>query len=267
MNSSISLDQIGVDTSDFTPEEQLDLGIFKNIKSYSLMRMGGAGVEALMARFGLRAFWEYFNLFNPSHDAPYHNKYHSYCMVLNCFEGAYHERLRAPDHNSDLRALLIGGLFHDFDHSAGEYPDEVNIGRAVRGLQLAQKYAGRMGLTEGELKLAESLIRITKYPFEVVPVELTERIIRDSDLMQLYEEREDQLLRQFQGLKQEMELRLGKKFTTQEYADLGDKFTAQVTWYTIWATEKIWIRNWENQRARLRKLLLDADHRPQVLAS
>lgn len=229
-----------------------DLKLFVAIKNFRLMQLGEAAVKLVIERLNLEGFLSYFNEFN-STTAPYHGKYHSYCMVLNCYEGALHEKL-SP---TQTRALVVAALFHDFDHSGGSLSDEKNIELALKGLSLAQ-VTERVAtpLSDQELAQAVSAIKITKYPFEKQPDTILERIIRDADLMQIYEESTPLIRQQYLGLKSEIEKARNVKYGAQEYATGQDQWLKDnVVWYTAWAQRKALVRDWESARARLFTIL------------
>jgi hypothetical protein len=81
----------------------------------------------------------------------------------------------------DKRNLLIAAVFHDFDHLGNSSPDQINIDRAIAGLQahVAEEDVPH-------LATIEALIQATHYPY-LVPSEsldLPARIIRDADVGQ-----------------------------------------------------------------------------------
>ena len=212
-------------------------------------------INTIVNLYGLNHYFSYFTEWNTSWLAPYHNGYHSLCMLLNCTEAAYHERLTG----SETRALLVAALFHDFNHSAGKYPDQNNIAQALVDLQKAHSLASHnlLALSKEEIELAIRCIQVTKYPYEQRPEVLVEKIIRDADLMQPYEENPGRLLQQYLGLKHEIEVLHQRSYTDEEFAEGNDKFLGDVEWHTGWAIEKARVRGWDGVRANLRKILLE----------
>ena len=76
-------------------------------------------------------------------------------------------------------------MFHDISHSAGEYPDSINIQVALNKLQDCLH-------KEGDIKFfkpVSEIICATEYPYVIPVKELTglQRIIRDADLSQAFE--------------------------------------------------------------------------------
>ena len=113
----------------------------------------------------------------------YHGFRHMFHVVWLCYCAcAFYQR---PGFNQlnrrQMRNLLIAAMFHDFNHPGMMGDDDLNIERAIRGLQ---KYI----LPEDAPFLAEIvlIIRATQYPY-VVPseeLELSALIIRDADMAQ-----------------------------------------------------------------------------------
>lgn len=232
-----------------------DLEIFKAVKQHRLMELGNSALASLRDRFTLTHFFNYFVGFNKANFAPYHNTYHAYCVVKNCYEGSYYEYLDAHK----IRALLAGALFHDFNHSAGQHDDDHNIKAALEGLENAQKYATSNGtaLSPDEYGDACKVIKITRYPFIHDPQLRIEQIMRDADLMQPYEPSNLVLYKQFSGLKQEVEVRDGCEYTDYQFGTGNKKFYDEnVHWFTLWAKEKALVRDWETQTARMLQVFL-----------
>ena len=235
----------------------LDMEIFKAIKSYSLMSLGEAGVDAVIERLNLEYFMDLFMDTSSSHDLPYHNLYHTRCMILNCYEGAYYENLSLED----TRGLVAAAIYHDFCHSGGTKPDTENVKQALFGLSCAQRYAKSKGLGLSELSLlvANSAIEITTYPYEREPVTNTQCIIRDADLMQPYEDNVDALREQYLGLKEEVEIQRNVTFSCWDFADGMRKWQeTEVIWHTPWAICKAKVRNWQECLNRLNTVIINS---------
>jgi hypothetical protein len=91
----------------------------------------------------------------------------------------YRDRLTGRE----IRNLLIAALFHDFDHRGILVNDDLNIDRAIQGLD-------RCLLPEDEHHRDDivAIIRATEYPHKVGASELTlpEMIMRDADVLQAF---------------------------------------------------------------------------------
>jgi len=232
----------------------IDMQIFSAIRGYRLQSLGQLAIDAIVDRLNLEPFYEFLTSFNESNDLPYHNLYHSTCVFLNCYEGAW--CLDRDD--EEIRGLCAGALLHDFNHSGGHLVDSENIKIALRGLMLAQAYAkGKLlGLSPRSLLIAEEVIKVTQYPFIHEPKTIPEMIIRDSDLMQPYEETPEILLKQYIGLKEEIEVQKKTTFTRSAFAAGVKKFQdSETVWHTDWAIEKAKVRSWEMIKVDLVKLI------------
>lgn len=180
---------------------------------------------------------------------PYHNEYHTECMIANVFEGAIHEGLQL----SEIRGLAFGTICHDAFHSGGEKLDSENIIRAMEFLAAVInmcKYTGEV-FSEDEIEIAEGCIFVTEYPYVRTPFNIQEKIIRDADLMQAYESDDLVLSKQYQGLKDEMEVMKKRTFTAIEFAEGNRQFLDGVVWHTEWAKQKAKTLDWSKHKDRL----------------
>lgn len=250
----MSLHSLSDLSEDLDDAEQLDLDIFLHLKKMRMMSMDHSAVAHLSERVKIKPFYDFVTTFNSANDAPYHNLYHTRCVFLNCYEGGWYEQCS----ESEVKSLLVAALFHDFDHSAGKEVDEVNISRAVQGLESAQRLAAfsGQGLTQEEFQTAINIIKVTKYPWDQQPKNLVERIMRDADLMQVYEEREIPLIKQYEGLFEEV---AGRKITDEDRDSFAQKLQAfnsdQVVWYTDWAKKKASHLDFQQQVKQLTSLI------------
>ncbi len=211
--------------------------------------------QSVIRELGLEDFLAFYKSWNTSSKLPYHNDYHVFCMVWNCYLGAMYEQCSL----AETRALILAALFHDFDHSGGRETDDLNVTRAELRFIDAVTTTGKLRMQSGqrenlsgeEIALARSAIQITKYPYDRDPVTIVERIIRDADLMQPYEPDRELLRRCYRGLQQEVELSKGMKFTDEQFASGMKAFLDSVVWHTSWATERARLLNWETKKSEL----------------
>lgn len=135
----------------------------------------------IMGSYGLSAFDSYLT-HATSVDLPYHNKYHTACMIRECERLGVQHRLS----RRDVGLLLTAAAFHDFNHSGGRAEDDENIRVAVEGFHI---HTDLPSIYRG---VVEDVIRVTQYPFVMEPVGADEsttkmmQIIRDCDLMQSF---------------------------------------------------------------------------------
>lgn len=224
---------------------KMELAIYHATKEYKLADLGLPALQVIAERLQLELLLEVFLRDNKT-KAEYHNNYHSICVALNCYEGAVHEQLS----ESTMRYLVAAALFHDFNHSGGIFQDEQNIDIAIFGLVKACRQQNIM--SDSDLEQAIFTLRVTKYPYDRVPVTMSEMIIRDADLMQAYDSNLVKLKEQYVGLKTEIERMQGITFTNEEFA-AGQQawFRENVKWQTTWAANKASIRDWERTKQQL----------------
>lgn len=157
---------------------------------------------------------------------PYHNDYHTKCVVVNCVEGASFSNM-TYDATYDL---LVAALFHDSMHSGGYENDSVNIKNAIQnltGFDHSISYD----------KIAR-FIASTEYPFKesVVPYPIEIEILRDADLMQsLMPEWETM----YRGLQLEVSYQQRKMISDKDWKDGTTNFYNDATLFTQWAISKI----------------------------
>ena len=110
---------------------------------------------------------------------PYHNFRHMCHVLWLCFDACVFYRFDLT--KRERRNLLVAALFHDFDHTGKAGPDDVNIGRAIAGLE---QYLAPEDEAEGDK--IKALIRASEYSYKLSMTEvgLAGQILRDADLSQ-----------------------------------------------------------------------------------
>jgi len=128
---------------------------------------------------------------------PYHNLNHM--MVVTEYVYTLGVIYLSPQ---ELEETLLVALFHDFQHTAGESKDDVNIGLAYFGLSDFLTKAS----FEMDLEKLGLILKATQFPYEINKEDLTrqQEIIRDADLCQLLEPTRIQF--NLLGLKKELKL-------------------------------------------------------------
>lgn len=122
---------------------------------------------------------------NPSGDLPYHSSLHMYevaylAHTLLCHEMASDEQRYQGNRENLERQVICAGLWHDFDHSGGRYVDSVNVSRARHAFANYHAENTTLKVHAGSV---DQLIKVTEYPFNLVPETLAEKCIRDADLL------------------------------------------------------------------------------------
>jgi hypothetical protein len=165
--------------------------------------------------------YDWFVQNNPSNNLPYHNLFHTQCMIENCYDGAQYYNLPYDA----TQQLLTAALFHDFAHTGGKELDSENIRRAL--------HDGLWKLYGGELpKLIWECVKCTQYPYVREPFTIEQRIIRDADLMQFRFSNWEEML--FVNLKKEMEEMRRCSISDEEMLVGQRKFWSDVTFFTDW---------------------------------
>jgi hypothetical protein len=136
-------------------------------------------VLKIATKFKLDNYLKYFIENNSANNAPYHNLYHTFCVIENSYKIGVDEGLSY----AELRLLLLAAMFHDFNHSQGKNTDKYNVQLARRKFMEISKES-----TEDNIEIIE-LILATEYPYVIPDEDLSplQKIIRDADMMQAFE--------------------------------------------------------------------------------
>lgn len=140
------------------------------------------GIEIIGKYDYLQKALKYIIENSSSNDLPYHNLNHLITVMKYCHEGLVF--IGAKD-ESIYKLLLVSALFHDVNHSGGKLSDDKNIELAKKSLiDFVESESMDIDLDD-----AFGILDATQYPYVIESSELTtlQSIIRDSDLMQIYE--------------------------------------------------------------------------------
>lgn len=148
---------------------------------------------------------------NKSNSAPYHNLNHLMTVTLSVYRLMVYEEL---ERDSMMKEMLLAAMFHDFNHSAGKLTDDLNV---VESKKAIREFIEQEGL-KVDIQFIDSILDATQYPYIVEESELNiyQKIIRDADLMQLFES--NWIHQCMYGLAQEM----NKDF--EEFIQIQKKF-------------------------------------------
>lgn len=163
---------------------------------------------------------------NKSDLLPYHNTHHMAYVAWMASE--LMTSSGEPYSEEDVKAVLVAGIFHDFDHTGGRTKDRVNIERAINGYHLAKETLDMSDLDDA---VVEGLIAVTEHPFIREPKTLGEKCIRDADaLYPILINDPDVILSRLHA---EMEVHVGRKVTAEEMVDGYLDFTKTITFFTV----------------------------------
>lgn len=165
----------------------------------------------------LYEFEDEFNYFcanNPSNSLPYHNLYHSLCVMCEVdrivssykkFQITYNQR----------RNLLIASLYHDYNYTIGQIPDRDKVNKTIQSLPDKFKFDSEVS----------EIIRYTIYPYEkdlylsddISIVDYMGLILREADLCQCLHD--NSIHQCIYGLKEEMD-----PYNNMTYLDFIDRY-------------------------------------------
>lgn len=130
----------------------------------------------------LQKSFKYIILNNKSNDGPYHNLNHLLTVLKYCYLGALSEKI---NDEKELRELLIAAIFHDVNHTVGKEKDDVNVQNSKN---VIKKFVQQEKI-DVDIDYINKLLDATQYPYviESADLDLRQSIIRDADLMQVFE--------------------------------------------------------------------------------
>lgn len=174
-----------------------------------------------------------------SNDLPYHNFNHLLTVVRYTYGACRFYELEEKDE----KELLFAALFHDVNHSGGKETDDVNVINAKRAVHnFCHKY--NIDIDAHEVC---RIIDATQYPYVLEPEEmdLKQQIIRDADLMQVFEY--NWIQQNMMGLCSEMGITMDKMIPGQR--DFLMKAQFNTNWGLFWKEQR-----WKEVREKLDKL-------------
>ncbi len=201
-----------------------------NHPSAAILHSRTALFHSILDVHNLAWVWKFVEENNTGRDNTYHNNAHMMSVARGCWEFYNVERHRSVTYiENALEVLLVAAMLHDFDHTGGVEDDEINIARAIAGVE---RIAGSLDkqFFDGFSNLVISTIKVTQYPFVHSPTTMPQRIIRDVDGMQSYEPNGLELI--MEGLRSEMVGRLGYLPTYTMMYKGQIKFLATMELYT-----------------------------------
>lgn len=117
---------------------------------------------------------------------PYHNNLHALCVFYNAMKiiDDINEKQTVISWEQ-ARVLGIACLFHDCGHDGGKFNlcDEDNVKIAIKK---AQEYLNEYDDSKS-FDAVKILIEATEFPYKLEPFNILEEIIRDADLMMIFE--------------------------------------------------------------------------------
>ena len=130
----------------------------------------------------LQKAFKYILLNSKSNNGPYHNLNHLLTVLKYCYLGATSEGIKDE---KELKELLIAAIFHDVNHTIGKEKDDVNVQNSKDAIG---KFVKQEEI-DADTDYMNKLLDATQYPYviEGKDLDLKQGIIRDADLMQVFE--------------------------------------------------------------------------------
>lgn len=131
-----------------------------------------------------------------SNDRPYHDWYHTCCVVEGTIQGLrYHLKADlgslSETQQKEVNSTIVAAAFHDAGHTGVKEPDIVNVSRSI---MIASHFLTNSGIHDAsadsvtvDLPFVLETLQSTQYPFKREPLNEYQAIIRDADLLQILE--------------------------------------------------------------------------------
>lgn len=181
---------------------------------------------ALSIGYGIEDEFNYFIVNNPSNNLPYHNLYHSLCVMSDV------GRMTSITDYFDLtseeeRDLLLSALYHDYHYTIGPIPDNLKVDITILNLPNGTSFNDRV----------RELIKYTSYPYSkdiildenISKIDYMGLILREADLCQCL--KDNSIQQCIFGLKEEMDP--GNKITYYEFIDKYIEFLEGIRYQII----------------------------------
>ncbi len=157
----------------------------------------------------------------PNANAPYHNVRHMLHIFWETYDGCVQMGLG----KREMRNLLIAAMMHDYNHTGIKNDDQVNLDRAIRGLDAIALKQDREHLLD-----IRQAIMATKYPYGPESYTPNQLILRDADQSQTFSAVWVHSI--LYGLGSEMEM------TFEQMLHLQKPFLEGLKFHTPWGINK-----------------------------
>lgn len=190
----------------------------------------------------LQKAFKYILLNSKSNDNPYHDLNHLLTVMKYCHQGAVYEGVTGKS----LKELLLVAIFHDVNHSGGKKSDEENIKEAKK---VMKKFIESEDV-DVNIDAMNEILDATQFPYVIESKDLNIRqaIIRDADIMQIYQY--NWIQQNISGLAQELNMNFIDFLKPQK------KFMDSAEFNTNWGRE-LKKEKWGNVNKQF-KMLEDA---------
>jgi hypothetical protein len=174
-----------------------------------------------------------------SNNLPYHNFNHLLTVVRYTHGACQFYELT----EKEKKEMLMAALFHDVNHSGGKESDEYNVKTAK---EVVIKFINAFNIDIDPIEVSR-IIDATQYPYIIEPedMDLKQQIIRDADLMQIFEP--NWIQQNIMGLCLEMNVPMDMMILGQIDFLMGAQFNTN--WGIFWKEQR-----WKGVKEKLEKL-------------
>lgn len=160
---------------------------------------------------------------------PYHNANHTLAMmyhICNIYEISQQEDYQFHLDSQSLYILLVSAIFHDYNHSAGLFTDNVNVANSINNMKqcLNTLFPNDNETVNKLIEIISDNIWATCYPYiiEDKDLNLYQRILRECDIIVCFSN--DFLTQVLLGLKRELNISDWKSLLAKESKFLLESF-------------------------------------------
>lgn len=176
---------IGVNIKDMNEKDRLKILSGEGVRRGSLNESKTTSkkleaIEIIDKYDYLKKAFKYILLNSKSNHNPYHDLNHLMTVLKYTHQGMQAEGIT---NEKEVRELLIVALFHDANHSGGKKTDDLNIKEAKK---IIKKFVESQDINVS-IESMEEILDATQYPYVIDELNIRQSIIRDADLMQVYE--------------------------------------------------------------------------------
>jgi hypothetical protein len=174
-----------------------------------------------------------------SNDLPYHNFNHLLTVVRYTYGACRFYELNQKDE----KEMLLAALFHDVNHSGGKQTDDINV---INAKKTVHNFFHKHKIDVDAHEVCR-IIDATQYPYVIEPedMDLKQQIIRDADLMQVFEY--NWIQQNMMGLCSEMGITMDKMIPGQREFLMKAQFNTN--WGLFWKEQR-----WKEVKEKLDKL-------------
>lgn len=131
-----------------------------------------------------------------SHKRPYHDWYHTCCVIDGTIQGLRHFLKSdlanlSETQQKEINSTILAAAFHDIAHTGVKEPDIVNVSRSIMIANIFLADAGILRKSNEPILLdipfLLETLQSTQFPFKREPLNEYQAILRDADLLQILE--------------------------------------------------------------------------------